>query len=807
MPRPAERLLQLGALALILAVPGRALAVDKGTSDRLRDLEAEITGLVDEVAALKVNFTERSGLIGVNEARERYEDAVYLYLVGDYEPAATSFYILVTSRALGNGELARDSEWYLAECLFELQNYATAEQAYGAILKVGASHPYMADSVRRLLEIHGLTGDVAAFDLLYNEWIASGRVPPTELVTYTLAQSFYRRGEAGRAKGAFGSLPPASPYYSRSRYYLGVLMILEKDYKQALREFDEAVKAPVTDDTQKAVNELAMMAMARVHYELGEFEQAGTWYGKIGKDSPHFADRLYEAVWTYVKQAAIEERKSTAARDLAEKEKVDTEARKRLDEASVFDAAARAAWGQALEQAGVFLLSFPENQYTVSLRLLQGHLHMKLESFDQARAAYEGVVQEYTPMIARLEGVAGQKAEMADLLASISGAAGARLPGYASEMLLSRDDVSRATSAWKEFERQDTDLVASERMVADLQLATSGGSDILGAFVDARSQLTQARGSVVTVQDRLLEVEANYLRTRVPASIKADLQTLQRDRAAGLALLAEAGQGASDDSDRISAYEAQVREVQQRAFRVGQVVQELRASAGAIADQLPQSKLNATEAEKVRLELAAQQEELARMSAEVERFQSDVVKRKIMQTIRPASSDDTAGARATVLTRHRELRTRLQSWRRYATDADAGAVFAQIDRVWAAAEKCDAATDDTRRVLETAESRELTSVQRAIAAEAARVQALRGEVDTGGENAETVAGGILVASLDELEQGFRDDVLEADKGIVDVYWLRKTQSADDLTRLAKEQSRLIRELQEQYRIVQENLER
>lgn len=183
MPRPAERLLQLGALALIFAVPGRALAVDKGTSDRLRDLEAEITGLVDEVAALKVNFTERSGLIGVNEARERYEDAVYLYLVGDYEPAATSFYILVTSRALGNGELARDSEWYLAECLFELQNYATAEQAYGAILKVGASHPYMADSVRRLLEIHGLTGDVAAFDLLYNEWIASGRVPPTELVT------------------------------------------------------------------------------------------------------------------------------------------------------------------------------------------------------------------------------------------------------------------------------------------------------------------------------------------------------------------------------------------------------------------------------------------------------------------------------------------------------------------------------------------------------------------------------------------------------------------------------------------------
>ncbi len=127
------------ALALLLGAPV-ALAADRATTERLRDLEIEIGKIGGEVEDTRLNFTERSGLIGVGEARRRYEDAVYGYLVGDYESAATGFYILVQSRALGNAELARDSEWYLAECLLELGNLRTSEEAFRAIVDRGASH-------------------------------------------------------------------------------------------------------------------------------------------------------------------------------------------------------------------------------------------------------------------------------------------------------------------------------------------------------------------------------------------------------------------------------------------------------------------------------------------------------------------------------------------------------------------------------------------------------------------------------------------------------------------------------------------
>src|SRR4051794_20215025 len=93
-----------GRVGLILALllPAVARGADRPGPDRLRDLETEASALQGHSEEIRRNFTERSGLIGVGEAHQRYEDAVYLFLVKDYEPAATSFYILVQSRALGN---------------------------------------------------------------------------------------------------------------------------------------------------------------------------------------------------------------------------------------------------------------------------------------------------------------------------------------------------------------------------------------------------------------------------------------------------------------------------------------------------------------------------------------------------------------------------------------------------------------------------------------------------------------------------------------------------------------------------------
>ena len=81
------------------------------------------------------------------------------------------------------------------------------------------------------------------------------------------------------------------------------------------------------------------------------------------------------------------------------------------------------------------------------------------------------------------------------------------------------------------------------------------------------------------------------------------------------------------------------------------------------------------------------------------------------------------------------------------------------------------------------------------------------DLDRQAADAEALALRAIRLGVRRLATEFRGDVLVADKGIVDVYWLRKTAATDKMDELGEEQVRLLQELDDQFRIVRENLER
>ena len=109
-PGPVLRAFVLGS-ALFGAVQAHA-APNFGT--RLDSIEVRLTDQEDTLGELSENYANRSGLIGVADARQRYEDAVYAFLMGDYDRAASEFFVLVESKALGDSALHDEAEWYLA---------------------------------------------------------------------------------------------------------------------------------------------------------------------------------------------------------------------------------------------------------------------------------------------------------------------------------------------------------------------------------------------------------------------------------------------------------------------------------------------------------------------------------------------------------------------------------------------------------------------------------------------------------------------------------------------------------------------
>jgi TolA-binding protein len=150
-------------------------SANEDLEDSLVVIEAEIATLLQKSERLKSHMTPGKGFFTEDEAVRRYQEMVYLYLIGDYDQSAEGFFALVTTMALGNTGLHWDAEWYLAESLFQMRNGRSAEQQYQQIFE-NDSHPFRDDAIRRLLEIYVANGNLEAFMRLYEGEIVRTKI-------------------------------------------------------------------------------------------------------------------------------------------------------------------------------------------------------------------------------------------------------------------------------------------------------------------------------------------------------------------------------------------------------------------------------------------------------------------------------------------------------------------------------------------------------------------------------------------------------------------------------------------------------
>jgi TolA-binding protein len=763
------RLSRLVLLGLLWS--GAALGADRTTPDKLKDIDEEAADLRAAVNELSRNFSERSGFIGAAEARQRYEDAVYLFLIGEYQKAAMDFYILLNSHSLVKSELGRDVDWYLGECLFQTENYRSAAEFYRMILDVGPSHPFFSDAVRRSLEAFAILGDDLAFDSYYKSYIVTGKVKTTDLINYTLAKSFRLRGETARARSLFDAFVPTSEFYSRARYFLGVYYVSEGKLVEATGEFLKVDSVAVTSPEQQEVKELAELALGSLYYETGDFVKASEYYRKIPSTSALYPDQLFQGTWSLIKQEL---------------------------------------YTDALEQVDIFLVSFPDHRYAPAMQLLQGKLQMKLERYEEARVTFENLSQQYGPVVKRMGQLADGSLELRPYLNRALNETApdpGGMPKYAIELIYSDPEVRRAVVAWQGVQDERSELEEAERSLREIDLALSNTGNSLGSFVTARNQLGQLRGGVMSLRARLLEAEGMWLRSRVPGESRPALVALLDSRERVLESMAVSTGQASQAGDRLQVYDEQVQQVQQRAFRLQQMVEESTAEATSTLEYLDsgRSKLPPDEVRKLRGQLEAQLTELADLKVSLSEAGSEAIRRKVMRTLETNNPKEDSGARSAVLVQIDNLRKQFGGYRRYATDADSVAFFAGIDRLWASADQLERDVSAVEGVIESSESREMAMVMEQLQIQRQRVAVLRADLTTSGANTEALAVSVLRGGMANARARFADDVLAADKGVVDVYWVRLQQADRDIDGLVSEKSRLLSELEAQYAIIDTNL--
>lgn len=761
----------VGALGLCLA-GGSASGADRTAAERLKLSDDAVASMEGRVTGLSRDYSQRRGLIGAEEAITRYEEGVYAFLIGEYERSAMTFFTIVESQALSEAPLARDSEWYLAESLFELGNWTTAISAYDRIIGIGATHPFFADSVRRELEIYGILRDNEKFYALYTKWILSGSVPATDAVKYTVAKSFFRQHEWPRAKAMITELGADSEFYGRARYLMGAILAAEGEFQQAAAEFEAVASRSGQEDPR--VLEQAWLALGRVYYELGQYGKATEYYQRIQTDSPYYADELYEIVWTYIKQGQ---------------------------------------WNDALRQIEVFLIVYPQHAYTMQLRLIQGHLYVKSRSFDRALFTYQTVVETYTPLkdqLAKLEAGRTDSAAFFQRFVDekvVQDTGAAALPPFAVQMLVSQPEMGRMVVTTRDLAQQKADLDESRALIREIEIVLGNSGSSFGSFASGRGRLSRVQDDVLAQRATLLTLELDVLSSAGSESVRGEVKVLRR-KLAELNNTKEAMQGVeSARSDSYQTQDDQVRAVQEVAARTHRESSMVRTDIDQLRGLLVEKKstFSSSQLADIERQINELQTRVEGNSNALDRLHGDGVRRRVMSTVTKEASGASSD-RSRLVDGYEQLHQRLRSLASSVTDSTASSSLSGADELWRRVADVEARAIDARRSLDSAERDEIGLLRRQLAEQTAIVETLEKRQANSSRGNDDLASRVTRTSFGRLEAQLFESIQDADVGVVDVFWLRKTTVTDQSTILTKQRSAEMAELDAEFNIIRQKLE-
>lgn len=743
------------ALALLAWLASGSAFAAGGVEADLEQLDTRAAELGTRAA--KIELETRPGtFLSDEEAITRFQDNLFLHMIGEHAPAAEGFFALVTSAALKDAGLHRDAEWYLGEALIGLGNFKTAASRFQLIVEDGG-HPFREDAVRRLLEIYAQSGDKEAFQDLYQREIESGRVAPTGLILYSLAKSFYQQGDSEEAWNYFDQVPATSVWYGRSRYFLGVIAVQDNRLEDAITEFTTVTGLSIQTTEDRLVHDLGLLALGRVHYHLGDFTQAAEFYNRIGGDSRYQADKLYEVIWTSIR---------------------------------------RERWRDALNNVEIFLLAFPEHQYAAQLRLLQGHLNFQERSWDGALGSYEQVITDYTPVQARFAELAsgGPGAELAvrEVLEAETGTDD--LPPFAVAMMRADPALGRAMDVFRGLQSQQRDIEISERLITEIRPFIEGESAV-GSFERARADAIDAKVDVTDARLDLLEVEERWLTGLSDAEVASRLPPLSERRKAAAARLEALSQSIDRSTAAVEAFDLQLSEVANRA-------EDARREAAAREADL--TRLRADLAEGTALDSASRD----RMTAEIQqlevqlgeaRARAQEAEQQVASLAPPPPVDGATQAElGAVYTEVALLTTEFYGARPGRTGLVAGdrmdAAHRALDDAWT---RLGFATESLNRT----ESAEVGKIRARFEEEVQNVAVERADYEATLVAAREVSVGLTRDGFGRLEDFFAESVLKADMGIVDVYWAQKLDVADELERVKEEKELLVADLERRFALI------
>ncbi len=114
---------------------------------------------------------------------------------------------------------------------------------------------------------------------------------------YAIGAHYYSVGDDSKAASYLKSVHPENPFFAKAAFLLGVVATRQKNYKEAIANFERAIQACGREKDKAALKDLAKLNLARSAYSAGQIERSIEMYAQFTSSSPHWLTILLEASW------------------------------------------------------------------------------------------------------------------------------------------------------------------------------------------------------------------------------------------------------------------------------------------------------------------------------------------------------------------------------------------------------------------------------------------------------------------------------------------------------------------------------
>ncbi|MBW2260462.1 MAG: tetratricopeptide repeat protein [Deltaproteobacteria bacterium] len=758
-------LLAAGSAALVGLSPGAAGARS------LKEISEEVASLKVEVAGLATSYLKAESLAASVSVEKKVTDGELYFRLGDFQRSAVIFLELVDGYA--DHPAFPNALFMLAESMFNAKDFYGARTRYMEVLEHAGEYSfqkYEQPSLARLLEISMRLEDYEGVEKYFTTLSGSGSTAADAVINYVKGKYFYFREDLDASLSSFQKVGPDDEHYAQSRFFMGVVYTLKKDFQSAAGLFDEITGFEASTPRERRIRDLAKLNLGRVYYETDQLERAAEVYESIPKTSEMFDKALFEVAWVYIKMEDA------------------TKAERSLE---------------------VLSISNPDSILIPEAKLLRGNLLLRNGEFDAALKVFKDVGKQFGPVKDELDAMFAKhddpEAYFHEMVAANMDLfdTSTFLPPLALKWISANPVTDRGVQVLEDLTLCGQ-VLDDNKLIIDKMHVVLDGETKVNAFPllkSGKSRATQIENRLIQLKKELGVVEEALL----PAAALSEYSELKAQRAELDGMLSKL----PVSPDQMDAREDEIEEDYKELSRV-LIIQERKV------DQL-QAKIVATElyiegvlaTGVVPLDLPAVKTELANQKLAIQeyRVEIDAIKKLIeLGKVKIGVGDVNDKTDEIVRAQYEQLVKEQHALLvKYGVS---GSTMSKLEAVYAQIGKVKSGIASFNAKVETMALKKTQELMAELDKEAVKLGGYDTQLVGLDDEAQEVIGDIALMNFLEVKDKFGDLILKADVGIIDVAWSRKeehrhrvqyltSERLDKLQMLDDEFSEILKEIEQE----------